>query len=220
MEFLVILTFPIYSLLTGCHAYFGPAALSCASSNFKNKNNPTTSHLNKVIASAYVIIMIGLPLLLTSVINITIGAIVHYSGSRVGAGTPKSTLVTLASITWVFILSYSLAIANSVWDRFGSLTQPMWWEALVLSMMGLNVVANPIIYLVTNTSFRRFVVNSVTEICTGNRKRFISSGLLPTAMLTTAAIVASAREKIVKNHAQEGTPRQNLKMVPLNENTA
>lgn len=102
--------------------------------------------------------------------------------------------MTLASVTWVFILSYSLAVANAVWDRLRPESQPPYWEAFVLSMMGLNVLANPLIYLTTNERFRRFVVNGVTGLFTGQHKKTITTALFSSAMLTTAPVVTGKEE--------------------------
>ncbi|KAL5266649.1 hypothetical protein ACHWQZ_G003876 [Mnemiopsis leidyi] len=199
IEVLIILSFPIFSLLQGCHAYFGPSALSCASSNFKNKENPTTPHLAKVVTSMFVIATIGLPLILISAINIAIAGTVRYRGNRAGSGTPKSTLITLASITWVFVLSYSLAVANSVWDRVAPEKQPVWWEALVLSMMGLNVVSNPVIYLKTNGKFRNFVVGEIAGLFCGRQQGVVSSAVLSS---TTAVVAVTAKEDVFMSQSR------------------
>ena len=148
----------------------------------------------------FVIATIGLPLILISAINIAIAGTVRYRGNRAGSGTPKSTLITLASITWVFVLSYSLAVANSVWDRVAPEKQPVWWEALVLSMMGLNVVSNPVIYLKTNGKFRNFVVGEIAGLFCGRQQGVVSSAVLSS---TTAAVVAvTAKEDVFMSQSR------------------
>ena len=152
----------------------------------------------------FVITTIGIPLILISAINIAIAAIVRYRGNRVGSGTPKSTLITLASITWVFVLSYSLAVVNSVWDRLAPEKQPVWWEALVLSLMGLNVVSNPVIYLLTNVKFRNFVVRGMTGLFCRNQQGVVSTAVLSS---TTAVVAVTAKEDVFRKQSRVDDPK-------------
>ena len=79
-------------------------------------------------------------------------------------------------------------------------------------------MSNPVIYLVTNTRFRRFVVNSITGVFTGQNKRTISSAVFSSAMLTTAAVVVSAsRSKVVEESAGKIVLGKNLKKTPIIE---
>ena len=191
LQYTFVLLFSLFVLLSGTHAYFGPKGLTCANSTFKHKFNPTTPRLLKLINSFFYGLLFGCSTLVIAGINVSIAVMVRARGVRAGSGVPKQTLITLGAITWTFTISFSLAIVNAVWDRIDAISQPPCWEVIVLCMLGVNVLANPIIYVLVNKRFRNFMVNRVRRVFAGKAPNnlVISTVVKSSASLSTGILI-------------------------------
>ena len=91
-----------------------------------------------------------------------------------------------------------------MWDRLAPEKQPVWWEALVLSLMGLNVVSNPVIYLLTNVKFRNFVIRGMTGLLCRNQQGVVSTAVLSS---TTAVVAVTAKEDVFRKQSRLDDPQ-------------
>ena len=71
-----------------------------------------------------------------------------------------STYLTILTICLVFTISYGPLLVLAIRDQ---LTQPSpaWMGSLAIELLSLNVLANPVMYTLSNRRFRRYIANLV-----------------------------------------------------------
>ncbi|KAL5250749.1 hypothetical protein ACHWQZ_G016476 [Mnemiopsis leidyi] len=132
-------------------------------------------------------------------------------GTKLKSGTFKrrklnhSTYLTIILICMVFMLTYSpvyVLVATSDHENDHKPTKP-WLGVLSTQLLSLNVLANPIVYTLSNGRFRRYVINLMQ--CRGqdvaSQKLGLdessSEGFISTFFSTARTSVASVRASVV-----------------------
>ena len=126
------------------------------------------------------------------------------SGNFKGRKLNPSTYLTIILICMVFMLTYSpvyVLVATSDHENDHKPTKP-WLGVLSTELLSLNVLANPIVYTLSNTRFRRYVINLVQ--CRGQDTvsqklgdESSSDGFITTFFSTARTSVASVRASVV-----------------------
>ena len=162
----------LYSIKSGGFASFNPYLLSCT---------PVVLESNPIRTAVGGIIILAVPMVTIVVANIMIIIIVNKQNralqksalaacamrtsapailpKRVRRGfstTNQSTFITISLVCWVFVLSYlpTILIACFIGAHF---KPPGWFSVLCVSVLSLNIAANPLVYTATNKSFRESV---------------------------------------------------------------
>lgn len=157
MGVIVFLSFcPGLSAMLYNHAHFDPRYLNCI-----------WHHCSNDKLSPYVTIVVGLcvfaPMIILITANVIIIYIVAKSSGKIGrSATPnRVTVLTLTSICWTFIISYGPVTIDMVLYMLDFRT-PTWFQVLIVYTLSVNVTANPIIYTMRNSRFRRYVASLST----------------------------------------------------------
>ena len=106
---------------------------------------------------------IAVPMLLTTVINICIAVYVKFNTIKNGSSAMKRMFLTLSAIVWVFLGSYVCVIVNLVLGFLHTFEtqQAPWFDLMMVYFMSLNVIINPVIYVLTNRRFRQFIFSRI-----------------------------------------------------------
>ena len=116
-----------------------------------------------------------------------------------------STYLTIILICMVFMITYSpvyVLVATSDHESNHTPSQP-WLGVLSIELLSLNLIANPIVYTLSNTRFRRYVINLLQckNPDTGTKKfgddETSSEGFISSFFSTARTSVASMRASVV-----------------------
>ena len=146
--FLVAAAPSIAYLGLGCSAFFAPQALMCVSSNYRDY--PLTS---LVVVGVY---LLG-PVAILVLLNLLLLLILCRASGRSAAGKGFSrTIVSLMVVSWVFVLSYVPIVVKM---GLGLSGKPVSYTFQVTQqyLLSANVLLNPVIYIIFNRRFKRFV---------------------------------------------------------------
>lgn len=151
----------IYLISSGCYAYFNPKDLLCWPSIGIVADHKQT------FVSYYTVLFIAVPMVVTTVINISIPVYVKCNTIRDNSQAMKRMILTLSAVVWVFLGSYVCVIVNLILGFLHTFErqQAAWFDLIMVYFMSLNVIMNPMIYVLTNTRFRQFLLN---RLCRGN----------------------------------------------------
>ena len=131
-------------------AHFYPEYLTCATSSYKQGHD--SNHLNLITSIIFVLI----PILIVITTNIAIISIFLRSRSNIEpcpTSAPGANLsVTLLCICCMFVLSYLPIVARDLLP----VIEP-WYMTFQIYVMSINVVINPIFFLVKHKEFRDFI---------------------------------------------------------------
>ena len=154
---LISLTPALISIVTGSLVYYEPKKLSCTSSAY-------TSSSTFVVVLLGLGILIGIPMICILVSNsFMLVASIRYkqrmarmrSGSEEDDGNMRA-VITVNIVCWLFLFSWSPYVVRIVCDA-SSVPLPIWFFIFQAHFLSLNIVFNPIIYTLTNKSFRHAV---------------------------------------------------------------
>ena len=161
--------YQVYLTIVGYPPFFKPDLLICMTSNFKirDTNGTLTSILNLVLTVVPVVVM--------TLLNISLAVKLHLHGALVKKSVPRRTLVALGGVTWCFALSYSFVIGHLVLEK--ATGQKPWYEVTMMYLLAANVICNPIIYFTTNRRFREFVVGGMRRSSTFSSTSMNSDGV-------------------------------------------
>jgi hypothetical protein len=90
--------------------------------------------------------------------------------------------MALGSVAWLFIASYLPVVVYSVWSTANP-PPPQTLHMILNCAMGLSVSCNPIIYGISNKTFRGMVTRRLS-VAVGTNYRMKEVGLLNSAMRT------------------------------------
>ena len=118
--------------------------------------NPTsTSGINYLLTGIVINFIIPSVLIPASNIAILVIATIKSKGRALPS---RQALFTISLVAWTFVLSVTPANTR-VWLAFLAPTtpQPIWFEIMCLEFLFMNSILNPVIYTLTNRTFRRFL---------------------------------------------------------------
>lgn len=146
-----------YLVISGCYAYFNPKDLLCWPSI-----GIVADH-KQVFVSYYTIGVIAVPMVLTTLLNIAIAVFVQCNTIKNNSSSMRRMLLTLSAVVWVFLGSYSCVIVNLVLGFVHTFEtqQAPWFDLLMVYFLSINVVLNPVVYVLTNRRFRQFVLSRI-----------------------------------------------------------
>ena len=158
---LISLTPAVISVSTSSTVYYEPKKLSCTSSAY-------TSPSTFIIVALGLGILIGVPMICILVSNtFMLVASIRYKrrSTRMRSGTGEDdgnmkAVVTVNVVCWLFIFSWSPFVVRILCDATG-VPLPVWFFIFQAHFLSLNIVLNPIIYILTNRSFRDVVKKRV-----------------------------------------------------------
>ena len=138
-------------LLIGCKVYFEPRILTCRLSTF-------VKHEFKIFIFSNIVIFTTIPIVAIVTPNIAILCEVAASNAkhRGKARLSSRALKTVSYICWLFIISMTVTTVRLTLMALG-ISVPLWLFVLQAETYYLNVVANPIIYTITNARFKEFM---------------------------------------------------------------
>ena len=117
--------------------------------------------------------MLALPITITAVLSIMIAVVVKLKTRtvRVALNSARDKgmnkmFLTLSLIVQVFIASYVCLILNFILGSVGSFKEQQghWFDLLMIYLSSLNVVLNPVVYVLTNKKFRDVVFSSAKNL--------------------------------------------------------
>ena len=149
--------------------FFKPDLLICMTSN--NKSTDVNGTLTSIIG----LVLTVVPVVVMTLLNISLAVKLHLHGARVKKSVPRRTLVALGGVTWCFALSYSFVIGHLVLEKVTG--QKPWYEVTMMYLLGANVICNPIIYFTTNRRFREFVLGGMRRASTFSSTSINSYGV-------------------------------------------
>ena len=165
---LVLAAWPTpYLILSNCYAYFDPMVLTCWPSQAIEPGTPQT------VIAYYGIVVLALPITVTAVLSVMIAVVVKLKtrNVRVALNSARDKgmnkmFLTLSLIVQVFIASYVCLILNFILGSVGSFKEQQghWFDLLMIYLSSLNVVLNPVVYVLTNKKFRDVVFSSVRSL--------------------------------------------------------
>ena len=133
------------------YAYYHPEYLNCMESYL--------SDATVLYALIGCCLSIFAPMFILVSANVIIVYITAKSGGKAGRSVARNriTVLTVSAICWVFILSYGTIMIDVVFGIL-NLETPTWFKVLCVYSLSINVIGNPIVYTITNTRFRRYVI--------------------------------------------------------------
>ena len=147
----VVLCIPLFwvlgYILAGSYVYYLPTDLNCMMTH-SNKDN----FLFSLKISS--IVLIVFPLIVLIVTNVAILWIVAKSTATMGrkAIPNMNTVISIGCICWAFILSYIPTVI-----LYNMSDPPEFMHLLKVYILSINTIANPIIYSISNASFRNYL---------------------------------------------------------------
>lgn len=149
------------SLLAGSVVYYEPANLACVSSI-------RTSSSGLVIA--LLSLLMGVPIVSILLSNVyLLLALFHYKrrckarSNSVEDVSSRKAVLMVCLVCWVFLFSWSPYVVKVICDAF-KVDLPRWFFIFQAHFLSLNIVSNPIIYTITNTSIREAVEMRVFRV--------------------------------------------------------
>ena len=144
-----------YLVISGCYAYFNPKDLLCWPSI------GIVADDKQMFVSYYTIAVIAIPMVLTTILNISIAVFVKCNTIKNDSAPMRRMLLTLSAVVWVFLGSYSCVIVNLVLGFVHTFEtqQAPWFDLLMVYFLSINVVLNPVVYVLTNRRFRQFILS-------------------------------------------------------------
>ena len=141
--------FQVYAILDGDTAYFDPTVVLCW---------PTftmTPGKLQNIAQYYMLVIPVVGMFLTTAINIAIALYVKFKTLQANRADMQKMLITLTTIIWVFVASFSGHIVNAILGYVITFdAEQHTLDLVMVYLISLNVVLNPFIYVLTNKHFR------------------------------------------------------------------
>ena len=124
----------------------------------------------QTVIAYYGIVILAVPIVITAVLSVALAVIVRVKTSKVRVAMNKARdqgmkkmFLTLSMIVQVFVASYVCIILNLVLGSVGTFQkqQGHWFDLLMIYTSSLNVVLNPVVYVLTNKKFRDIMLSSV-----------------------------------------------------------
>ena len=146
-----------YLIISRCYAYFNPKDLLCWPSIGIVPDHRQT------FVSYYTIVVVAVPMLLTTAINICIAVYVKLNTIKNDSAAMRRMFLTLSAIIWIFLASYTCVIVNLVLGFLHTFEtqQAPWFDLMMVYFLSLNVILNPAIYVLTNRRFRKFILSRI-----------------------------------------------------------
>ena len=160
----------VYVMIAVCmghKAYFDPYILSCMGSGL---TDPDIRSIIFCMAAAT--IFFNIPLLIIVISNIGMLCITsRHRSKRAGQiGPGKNALLTVSCISWVFVISVVPYTIRAVIQVF-HIDAPAWFYVMQNEFYYLNVMFNPVIYSITNVTFRNFLQEMWSRVFSKLKRR-------------------------------------------------
>ena len=151
----MLVVYQIYIAAMVYPPFFKPDLLICMTSNNKSTD------INGTLTSVIGLVLTVVPVVVMTLLNISLAVKLHLHGARVKKSVPRRTLVALGGVTWCFALSYSFVIGHLALEKVTG--QKPWYEVTMMYLLAANVMCNPLIYFTTNRRFREFVIGGMKK---------------------------------------------------------
>ena len=149
---LLNLLYTLMGIGLGWHVYFDPYVFSCVPSGITNKESALYSDIS-------VYLTFTIPLICIVLLNITILIIAWRKTRNAERGTPISAILTVSSISLVFVVSIAPFTVLTAMVKYMSLRSiPTLFFTIQRECYLLSIALNPIVYTLTSKSFKVFVL--------------------------------------------------------------
>ena len=177
--FLVVICalFRFSTLIWGMSSIYIEEMLTCEPSDLHTQEKPWIEFAYAVVI---IFAIVPLTIILVSNVGIIVVASRHALSTSDRESKPnsmklpsKSALVTVSTISWLFVISVTPVFVRIIIEKMGRGPLPNWYLVLQKQMFWLNVVFNPVCYSLSCKHFKDYLIGALS--CGTNENNIVAT---------------------------------------------
>ena len=177
--FLVVICalFRFSTLIWGMSSIYIEEMLTCEPSDLHTQEKPWIKFAYAVVI---IFAIVPLTIILVSNVGIIVVASRHALSTSDRESKPnsmklpsKSALVTVSTISWLFVISVTPVFVRIIIEKMGRGPLPNWYLVLQKQMFWLNVVFNPVCYSLSCKHFKDYLIGALS--CGTNENNIVAT---------------------------------------------